>query len=109
MRIPATNCSPSTMRMAVSLPAVLLILDAYPLRRLSPGAGSRWRVLAEKAPYAALAAGSALATLAAAERGIGEDDVEAVLLLNVHHVLVQRVVLEATSPFATSSAREMPL
>ena len=31
------------------------------------------------------------APLAAAERRIGEDDVVAVLLLKVHHVLVERV------------------
>ncbi|MBI4594736.1 MAG: tetratricopeptide repeat protein, partial [Candidatus Rokubacteria bacterium] len=45
----------------VTLPALLLLLDVYPLRRL-PGPPWRWRgsearrVLAEKIPYAALAA-----------------------------------------------------
>jgi tetratricopeptide (TPR) repeat protein len=47
--------------MATSLPLVLLVLDAYPLRRLRrPGLG---RALAEKLPFAALAAASALLTL----------------------------------------------
>jgi protein O-mannosyl-transferase len=56
---------------AVTLPAVLLVLDVYPLCRL--GGASGWtnraarRVLAEKAPYALLAAvGSVIAVLALA-------------------------------------------
>lgn len=53
----------------VTLPAVLLVLDAYPLRRLTSGAGG-WRVRAralaiEKAPYLALAlVGGAMAVQA---------------------------------------------
>jgi tetratricopeptide (TPR) repeat protein len=47
--------------MATSFPLVLLVLDAYPLRRLRrPGLG---RALVEKLPFALLAAGSALLTL----------------------------------------------
>jgi protein O-mannosyl-transferase len=56
---------------AVTLPAVLLVLDVYPLRRL--GGASGWtsraarRVFAEKVPYALLAAvGSVIAVLALA-------------------------------------------
>ena len=56
---------------AVTLPAVLLVLDVYPLRRL--GGASGWtnraarRVFAEKLPYALLAAvGSLIAILALA-------------------------------------------
>ncbi len=49
---------------AVTLPAVLLVLDVYPLRRL--GGASGWtsgaarRILAEKVPYALLAAAGAV-------------------------------------------------
>lgn len=47
--------------MAVSFPLVLLVLDAYPLRRLhGPMLG---RALVEKLPFALLAAASALVTL----------------------------------------------
>jgi len=49
--------------MAVSLPFVLLILDAYPLARL--GQVRTWRLLAEKIPFAVLASASALVTLKA--------------------------------------------
>lgn len=54
--------------MTVTLPAVLLILDVYPLRRLGPGVGSWLRgparqVWLEKVPFFALAAGAAAVTL----------------------------------------------
>ena len=55
--------------MVVTLPAVLLVLDVYPLRRL-PGAGG-WtgpavrRVLVEKIPFLLLSAGGAAAAFAA--------------------------------------------
>jgi protein O-mannosyl-transferase len=53
--------------MAVSLPFVLLILDAYPLARLSR---SRWvRVAVEKVPFVALAVASSVVTLVAQWRG----------------------------------------
>ena len=47
--------------MAVTLPAVLLVLDVYPLRRLRPGARGwltpgPWRIWREKVPFVLLAA-----------------------------------------------------
>ncbi|HJR02907.1 MAG TPA: tetratricopeptide repeat protein [Methylomirabilota bacterium] len=53
---------------AMPLPAVLLLLDLYPLRRR--GAGWR-RLIVEKAPYAALAAVTAVVALIALPRGAG--------------------------------------
>ncbi len=51
---------------AMPLPVVLLLLDAYPLRRSQHG----WRrLLVEKLPYAALAAGTALVALVALPQG----------------------------------------
>ena len=53
---------------AMPLPAVLLLLDLYPLRRWGVG----WRrLLIEKAPYAALAAATAVVALIALPRGAG--------------------------------------
>jgi hypothetical protein len=53
--------------MAVSLPVVLLILDAYPLARLTK---SNWtRVMVEKIPFVALAMASSLVTIVAQMRG----------------------------------------
>jgi len=51
---------------AITLPAVLLVLDAYPLRRIGLGRGaSAWRAIAEKVPFALVAgAAAALALLA---------------------------------------------
>lgn len=53
--------------MAVSLPVVLLLVDAWPLARLEPGRGLRaaWPLVREKLPFALLAAGSCAVTLAA--------------------------------------------
>jgi len=48
--------------MIVSLPAVLLILDFYPLERLESRAGIK-RALLEKAPFILLSAASALSTV----------------------------------------------
>ena len=53
--------------MAVSLPLVMLILDAYPMERF--GRGWPWRLLAEKLPFLALAAASAVITLKAQRAG----------------------------------------
>lgn len=55
--------------MTVTLPAVLLILDVYPLRRLGPGAGgwlgrSTRRVWVEKAPFVVLGAAAAAVAVA---------------------------------------------
>jgi protein O-mannosyl-transferase len=55
--------------MTVTLPAVLLILDVYPLRRLGPGAGgwlgrSARRVWVEKAPFVVLGAAAAAVAVA---------------------------------------------
>jgi len=53
---------------AMPLPAVLLLLDLYPLRRWGVG----WRRLViEKVPYAALAAATAVVALIALPRGAG--------------------------------------
>jgi len=54
--------------MAVSLPVILLLLDVYPLRRLSAatresGAISAWRVVLEKTPFALLSAAMSLVTI----------------------------------------------
>ncbi|HKZ07012.1 MAG TPA: tetratricopeptide repeat protein [Methylomirabilota bacterium] len=54
--------------MTVTLPAVLLILDVYPLRRLGPAAGGWWRgparrVWLEKAPFVALGAAAAIVAI----------------------------------------------
>ncbi len=50
------------------LPAILLLLDSYPLRRWSAG----WkRLVLEKIPYAALAAAAAVVALIALPRGAG--------------------------------------
>jgi len=49
------------------LPAVLLLLDVYPLRRLGLG----WRrILVEKIPYAALAGATAVAALVVLRQGV---------------------------------------
>jgi tetratricopeptide (TPR) repeat protein len=53
--------------MAVSLPFVMLILDAYPMERL--GRGRLGRLLVEKLPFLALAAASAVITLKAQQAG----------------------------------------
>ena len=63
------GCALLSKSMAVSLPAVLLILDVYPLRRLGGSVGWRGelarRVYAEKVPFVLLAAAaSALAFVA---------------------------------------------
>ena len=55
----------------MALPAVLLILDVYPLRRLGSGGLGRWvRLALEKVPFAAL--GMAFAAMAVWARGGGE-------------------------------------
>ena len=63
--IPALLSKP----MAVTLPVVLLILDFYPLERISGGVGGVKRVLVEKAPFFALSAVSSALTLWAQKAG----------------------------------------
>jgi protein O-mannosyl-transferase len=53
--------------MAVTLPGLLLILDWYPLRRMTRGKTTF--VLAEKIPFAVLSAGSAIITVKAQRAG----------------------------------------
>jgi len=53
---------------AMPLPAVLLLLDVYPLRRAR---GRLGQVLLEKVPYAALSAATAVVALSALPRGAG--------------------------------------
>jgi protein O-mannosyl-transferase len=56
--------------MAVTLPAVLLILDVYPLRRLGPGRWNRRDVWLEKIPFVALSAVTAVLAIVA-QRSVG--------------------------------------
>jgi tetratricopeptide (TPR) repeat protein len=56
--------------MLVTLPCVLLLLDYWPLGRLRRGGTPPGRLLAEKLPLLALAAGCGAATLAAQEKAI---------------------------------------
>ena len=57
--------------MAVTLPLVLLLLDIYPLRRISSstGAGSNPRVLLEKVPFLLLSSISSILTVLAQHEG----------------------------------------
>jgi tetratricopeptide (TPR) repeat protein len=59
--------------MVITLPAVLLLLDWWPLGLLGgrggEGGAPRWRLLAEKAALLPLAAASALVTIAAQQQG----------------------------------------
>ena len=60
----------------VMLPAVLLVLDVYPLRRLGPGGWTgrgAWRVYGEKLPFLAVA----LPLMVVAFRVRGDDDLRA--------------------------------
>jgi protein O-mannosyl-transferase len=67
--------------MAVTLPAVLLLLDVYPLRRLGPGRWARPEVWREKLPFAALSAAAAVLAIVA-QRSVGTlSDLRAVGLL----------------------------
>jgi Tfp pilus assembly protein PilF len=61
---------------AITLPAVLLVLDAYPLRRLGRGR-SIWPVLGEKIPFVVLAGGAAVLAFLA-------QNVEAIRPLSQH-------------------------
>lgn len=47
--------SASSKAMAVSFPAILLLIDAYPLRRLSNGSAALVRAAAEKVPFLVVA------------------------------------------------------
>ena len=67
--------------MAVTLPAVLLLLEVYPLRRLGPGRWTRREVWREKLPFAALSAVAAVLAIAA-QRSVGTlSDLRAVGIL----------------------------
>ena len=52
--------------MAITLPAVLLIIDWYPMDRFQEGV---WRVIAEKVPFFMLSLGSAVLTFSAQSSG----------------------------------------
>jgi protein O-mannosyl-transferase len=56
--------------MAVTLPAILVILDVYPLRRLGPGRWNRREVWLEKIPFVALSAAAAVLAIIA-QRSVG--------------------------------------
>jgi tetratricopeptide (TPR) repeat protein len=56
--------------MAVTLPAVLLLLDVYPLGRLGPGRWLRRDVWLEKIPFALLSAAAAVVAIVA-QRSVG--------------------------------------
>ena len=60
----------SSKAMAVTLPAILLILDVYPLRRLGPGRWNRRDVWLEKIPFVALSAAAAVVAIVA-QRSVG--------------------------------------
>ncbi len=83
--------------MTVTLPAVLLILDVYPLRRLGPGAGTggwlgrsgRW-VWLEKAPFALLG-------VVAAAVAIGVNRAQDNLTSVSHVGLAERLAISAYS------------
>jgi tetratricopeptide (TPR) repeat protein len=63
----------------MTLPALLLVLDVYPLRRFAAAAGNRAalrRILAEKLPYAALALAAALAAVIGQQRAQAMDFVK---------------------------------
>ncbi len=66
---------------AITLPAVLLVLDAYPLRRLGAGRPP-WPVLREKIPFALLAASAATLALLAQQ-------VEAMRPLGQHGIIAR--------------------
>src|SRR5215470_5449905 len=81
--------------MAVTLPAVLLILDAYPLRRLRPGARGwltpgPWRIWRQKVPFVLLAAAVAAGAFRALHSGAAATPWERLGLL-------ERVALSAYS------------
>jgi hypothetical protein len=63
------SCAMALMSKAVAmtLPLVLIIIDYYPLKRLTRG--TAWRLALEKAPFFALAVGAGLLNLLAAEPG----------------------------------------
>jgi Tfp pilus assembly protein PilF len=58
--------------MLVTLPIVLLIMDYWPLERIGTKGASIGRLLAEKVPMFAMAAGSAAVTMMAQRSAIGE-------------------------------------
>ena len=65
--------------MAVSVPAALLVLDYYPLRRM--GSGDLWRVAAEKAPFVLLSAAIAGITIWAQQAAGAVQSIDAVPLI----------------------------
>jgi protein O-mannosyl-transferase len=56
--------------MAVTLPAILVLLDIYPLRRLGPGRWNRRKVWLEKIPFVTLSAAAAVLAIIA-QRSVG--------------------------------------
>jgi len=54
--------------MLVTLPFVLLLLDFWPLKRLKPPAGGRWRLVYEKIPLLVMAGASCAVTYLAQQR-----------------------------------------
>lgn len=69
LSLAAFSASLLSKSMGIMLPAALLVLDLFPLRRWGPG--RRAALLLEKAPYAALSAAVAVVTLLAM-RELGE-------------------------------------
>jgi protein O-mannosyl-transferase len=62
-------CALLSKPMAVSLPAVLLLLDIYPLGKLQQRAGTTRSILLEKIPYVAISIGSGAITILAQSAG----------------------------------------
>jgi protein O-mannosyl-transferase len=65
----AFACSLLSKPMLVTLPAVLLLLDYWPLKRLAVGEREMGRVVLEKLPLAVMSVASAIITVAAQVRG----------------------------------------
>jgi hypothetical protein len=95
-------------QITITLPLVLLLLDAYPLRRLSQAPA---RVLAEKTPFAVLAAGGIglLAWTMAADIGftpLGQAPLSERLALVSHAVVFYPI--QTLLPFEISPLYELP-
>jgi len=86
LSLAAFGASLLSKALSIALPAVLLILDLYPLRRFAPG--SRARILLEKLPYALLSCADAVIMIFAMK---GIDAVRSSTSYN----LIERIVQSA--------------
>ena len=98
--------------MLVTLPFVLLLLDFWPLRRLSPGTGSgaTLGVVTEKLPLLALSVASSLMTFVAQARGGAVGELEAFPFgQRIANAMVSYVVYIGKTVWPTSLAAFYPL